>query len=954
MRNTRRRGNVLSFFLGLLFGVIVVIGGCFGAGFYAYKKAKVGKIMGDFLNEDLSNLSIEQFIKEVSDTFKDKDNLTLNKLGELIPAIANLLPEEGIEFGTLGKLDVQKLKEIPVSQLSASFSDAIVITATLSSLDTEFGATLPDMPFIRGGEEGKEVWSYVEATELDGEIYKIKSSYTQKDLYALIEGEYVLATETEGESIVVKSEYEGRELWYKTNGLMNINVIDAVSALSSSLDVETLTLRDLESKFGINLKQGEESYHPIIEKMLDKKVSTLGSDMDAVISDLYLTDVITIEEDDVYMKAICYKRDVDGDMLGVYDDGTNKIEVKVDANGIPLDDTYGTTALPFAGVKIVEVEQQIDNVRLKDFLGDKYDENDKIMSAIGDKPLSQIDDMDGIISDLYLTDVITIEEDDVYMKAICYKRDADGSLLGVYDDGTNKIEVKVDANGIPLDATYGTTALPLAGVKISEIEQQINNVPLKDFLGDQYDENDKIMSAIGDKPLGQINDMDGIISDLYLSDVITVEEDDVYMKAICYKRDADGDLLGVYDDGTNKIEVKVDANGIPLDATYGMAALPLVSVKISELEAQINNVRLKDFLGEQYDASNKIMSALGDTPLGMMGEKIESLTLVDVMSMENRTLRALGYKKADNGSGEYWYQATKTDGTTGYLDPTLYEVRADGKFYEIATNTMVVGYTPVPALLSDVALQVDHLIVRECMEFDAHTPHVMYELANVTISEIGHAIFDMDMRKVLGDEHLTGYIRVSKQATRVGEKTGVSVGEWYILPSFELYYSADGLSYTLATIEQITAKQHLYTFDTTYEHYVKASKIATVEGEVDGVNAGEWYILPDHEYYYSEDGKTFTKATEEQIVQKKNLYIHDLLTFWHFVFHQEDEHGNEIIVTINNIGESVDHITGILSEAKIGLLYDRGIFLLDQAPLEVVRLATLHDVIELAARELVA
>ena len=718
MRNTRRRGNVLSFFLGLLFGVIIVVGGIFGAGFYAYKKVKVGKFTGGTFSEELSDLSIEQFIKEVTETFKDKDNLTLNKLGELVPSIANLLPEEGISFGTLGKLDVQKLKDIPVSQLSASLSDAIVITATLSSLETEFGATLPDMPFIRGGEEGSEVWSYVPATELNGTEYVVKSDYNQTDLYALVDGEYVIATQTEGENVVVKSEYVGKELWFKTNGLMNVNVIDAVSTLSASLDFETMTLGDMEYKFGINLKDGDE-YHPAIKKMLDKKVSELGQ-------------------------------------------------------------------------------------------------------------------MDDVIGDLYLTDVVTVGSDDTYLKAISYKRDADGDLLGRYNDGTTEIEVKVDKDGVPLDETYGTTALPLAGVKVADIEQQVNNVRLKDFLGDQYDE------------------------------------------------------------------------------------------------------------------SNQIMSAIGNTPIGQIGEKIETLTLVDVMEMENRTLRALAYQKADNGSGEYWYKAVLSNGSVGYLNPAQYEVRADGNFYEIESGTAVAGYTPVATPLSAVGAQVDHLIVRECMEFDSETPHLMYEVADVAVGEIGHALYNMDMRKVLGDEHLTGYIRASKQATRDKEKTGVAVGAWYILPSFEYYYF-NGTTYTVATIDQITAKQNLYTFDTTYMHYVAASKLAVKDNEVPGAVAGEWYILPDHEYYYSTDGETFTKATAEQIEAKQNLYIHDLLTFWHFVFHQEDDDGNEIIITINNIGESVDHVAGVFSEAKIGLLYDREIFLLDKAPLEVVRNATVHDVIEAAS-----
>lgn len=716
MRNTRRRGNVLSFFLGILFGLIITVGGIVGAGFYVYKKAKVSAVVKIQVGDEYKEMSLEQFITEIKNTFSNTEELTIDKIGNLIPGFSNLLPEEGISFGTLGKIDVKKLTSIPIKQISKKFTEAVKITATLSSLESDFGASLPDMPFIRGGLEGLEVWSYVEATELEGETYVLKDDYVEKEeLYAKDDlGAYVLAVEG-GE---VKAEYQGKPLWYRTNGLLGINVIDAIGALADSLDFETMTLADLEDKFGISL-EGEDGYHPVLEKMMTKKVSELG-------------------------------------------------------------------------------------------------------------------DMEGLFDDLMLTDVIAVGETDTYLKAICYKRDTDGDMLGRYVDGDTEIEVKVNASGIPLDSAYGNTALPFVGVKISGIEQQINNVMLKDFLGEQYDETDKIMSA------------------------------------------------------------------------------------------------------------------LGETPLGKVGEKISSLTLVDVMEMDNRTMRALAYQKGDNGSGEYWFIAKDIGGETTYVNPTQYEIRADGKFYAIATGVVLDGYQPIPAAISDVSEQVEHLLVRDCVELDDQTPHLLYEIVDVPVKEIGHALHSLDMRKILGDEHLMGYIRASKQASRVGEKTGVAVGDWYILHSFEYYYSANGVDYSLATLDQINAKQNLYTFDTTYMHYVKASKQAAVDGEVEGVSAGEWYILRDHEYWYSTDGETFTKATPQQILAKENLYVYDLVTFWHFVFHQEDEHGNEIIITLDNIGESVDHIASIFSEAKIGLLYDREIFLLEKAPLEVVRNATLHEVIEAA------
>lgn len=671
MLNTTRRGGVTGFFLGLLFGIIVALGAIAGAGFYAYKNVKVGKIAGENVSADLGALTIEKFIKEMSATFKDKDNLTVARLEEMFPPVAKILPDEGVAFGSFGKLDVAKLKDIPLASISANFADALVITATLSTLETDLGAKLPNMPFIQGGAEGLEVWTYVAATEEKEGAHVLKAHYAgEKELYAAApEGSdpaWLPATEEKtGEDgatyWAVKAEYEGQPLWFKSNGLLNVNVIDALSALSETLDFNKLTFRELEHKFGINLKQqkeGEEpGYHPVIEKLLDRPVNNIGSDMD------------------------------------------------------------------------------------------------------------------GIINDLYISEVVTIQPDDKYLNAISRKRGSDGNLLGVYTDPES-----------------GETA-----------------------------------------------------------------------------------------------EVPVDAEGVPLNGEYGDQPLPVAQVKISEIDGQIGNLRLDDFVDNP--GGNKILDALGGTPVNGLSARIDTLTLAEVMDVSDPTLCALAYRKdetcfylAVNGAGE----------SLSSVDPEKYEVRADGKFYPRGSGesgAAIENCFAVPTRIQGstgddgISAQVGRLLLAECVTVDGGSPAVLKELQFKPVKNLGAELSALPMDKVVGEDTVKGYIRANIPGTNGGA----------ILPTF--------------------AGKQLYrkTGDSVYE-------------EVSG-----------------------TPTDLDTTV----YYVSDYTSVWHFVFNRKDaETGEPIVVTLDNVGESVGSISDALFAATIGELYDRQILKISSYPNDSVRAATLKQVID--------
>lgn len=148
MRTTSRRG-ILSFFLGLLVGILLLAGAIVGTAFWAYKNLKVSTIEG-WLGTDIVKGDDPEGIKEksISDVitwgnqfFTNSQNLTINKINT---TFGNYIPTS-IPIGDSASFSLESIADIPVTELGANINkllDAVTI-ATVRAL-----ITLPDIPII--------------------------------------------------------------------------------------------------------------------------------------------------------------------------------------------------------------------------------------------------------------------------------------------------------------------------------------------------------------------------------------------------------------------------------------------------------------------------------------------------------------------------------------------------------------------------------------------------------------------------------------------------------------------------------------------------------------------------------------------------------------------------------------------------------------------------------------
>ncbi len=114
MGNFVRR--TLAFILGMIFMLVVLVGGVAGIGYWAYKNLTFGTLgVGDD-GSDLSNWTLEDATVYVMDVVKDPNKFTINELEKRGLNIENLLSGV-IDFSMANEQDVDSLKSLPFLSL---------------------------------------------------------------------------------------------------------------------------------------------------------------------------------------------------------------------------------------------------------------------------------------------------------------------------------------------------------------------------------------------------------------------------------------------------------------------------------------------------------------------------------------------------------------------------------------------------------------------------------------------------------------------------------------------------------------------------------------------------------------------------------------------------------------------------------------------------------------------
>lgn len=461
--------TVLVFVLGMIVGVVALFGGL-----YAFlSNAKLGQIgglfgFGDMIGDEIKDKTVMQTVE----LFSSKDT-TFGEYCEYFPGIEREV--ENINNGDIGKfiyISVDALKNESLNSLGTAMGNAISIVVSFDELGRQFGVTLPDLPLFKteanGGSKDYIQITSSESTEIKNRYYENKKA----DIYYL-DGENYLSAYN-GDSL--KSSAVAPLYYYGT--LVEVPVTDAVSKLSGVMDFENLTVKELEVKFGFNIRGDEDS---LIAKIIDENDT--------------VSDALGSIEQKVKTVSI-------GD-LGISFSGIA---------GKLLNETDTIQSLSEGDV----FTDRIDNLMLEDIMGDDYgsaqNPRNLVIDALIEKNAT-VGELNSIVADLVLTDIY--ETPDIFVEGthadyLQYTYDAQtGTYTEVASGGTHMLSKEAHAWFFLLyekTEVSGTVVYEPIDIKVIDFGAAINDTISHRFETATIEELFEV-GLIAEKPNAYIKDM---------------------------------------------------------------------------------------------------------------------------------------------------------------------------------------------------------------------------------------------------------------------------------------------------------------------------------------------------------------------------------------------------------------------------------------------------------------
>lgn len=115
MGNFMRR--TLAFILGMIFMVVVLVGGIAGGAYWAFKNLTLGTLGVGESDSDLSSWTLEDLTAFVMDVSKDPQSFTLSELEKYGLDIDQMLTDMGVDLTTANYQDVESLKSLALGAL---------------------------------------------------------------------------------------------------------------------------------------------------------------------------------------------------------------------------------------------------------------------------------------------------------------------------------------------------------------------------------------------------------------------------------------------------------------------------------------------------------------------------------------------------------------------------------------------------------------------------------------------------------------------------------------------------------------------------------------------------------------------------------------------------------------------------------------------------------------------
>lgn len=339
-----------------------------------------------------------------------------------------------------------------------------------------------------------------------------------------------------------------------------------VSEAFGSLDEETLD-KIIEVVYDEDATAENPASSKLLQKLGKKTVKEASSDMDSIVDELYVTDVIDV--DDNSSEVLKYFRDSQTTINGI-DDAIKTMKVK---NAVKVGDDSHAVLKEIADMTLDELsndsalQAQIDGLLISDVITVNDDSN-KVLRYLADKELGKLSEA---IDAMKISDAIDIVTD---------------------EEVVANPELKASSRVLQYFKKSETT--------LNNIDEAIQNMTIGDAV--KIDKNSsKVLQYLKDSKL---DELDADIKAMKISDAVEIVTDE--------EAAANPELTASHAVLQKIADMTLDELGDK-----------------DELQARIDTVKIGEVV-TVTDKSEPILKALEDTTLGGLNTRIQELTVADV------------------------------------------------------------------------------------------------------------------------------------------------------------------------------------------------------------------------------------------------------------------------------------------------------------------------------------
>ena len=619
---------ILAFFLGILFGIILLLGAVAGTVFYVIK-TDLDKVLGWFnvdnsadengdnkyINTNKDNDGVEnilELVKRVVSMTGNVQSLTLGEIDDLVPAARGLVDQIIEAVGDYITIDYDELSKVRFSEFEAYFSDLVLDIRPAVIVEKSGGEINKLMDLVLYGVEA-------DCVTVNGIIYPLyQDTVTEKYIYEVGNSWYI-AEESDGVFTSTGAQYQSYNK-DNTEATGNYYTVNGVRQI-----IDPITIRSFMGTDGLGAL-GKVTVAELVGDMSQGDSDLLNQ----VLGDVILNDLLNGEvnlDETINSIEIGLLLDVDpfnDEMLLYFAYGLSDLSETANADGL-------YTAVYKLEETDIPVLVSIEDNKIK-----------KIIDAATGEELSgtTVGNIDKVIDNIEVTVLVKVAPTNKILTYIAYGltgvEQTEEGWRGYYNGQMCAISVDEDGNITSVKNVETGEVLSAAG--IDELNDRLNTITDDLTIGDiiEVKDGDKLMAKLAGYKINEVGDA---IHTFELGDVMDIDANSTLMAYLGYGiTDVDvenGTATYHYEteDGEKAEKaVLITVNDGMIAEVYFMQDGEKVLVegtKINGVSKRIDGLMGDLTIGEliDIDDGNTVLRAIRNSTINSLSSDIDKLTV---------------------------------------------------------------------------------------------------------------------------------------------------------------------------------------------------------------------------------------------------------------------------------------------------------------------------------------